>query len=41
MYANVIECSRWLFPAIIMSGLLSPFVLVANVLLEVFKWLFR
>lgn len=37
---EIIECSRWLFPAVILSGILSPVILLINVLIELFKLLF-
>ena len=36
---EIIECSRWLFPAIILSGWLSPWMPLVNLFLEVFSWL--
>ena len=35
----VVEISRWMFPAIILSGWLSPLVLLLSLLWEVFSWL--
>lgn len=32
----IIECSKWLFPAIIASGFLAPLVYIINLILEVF-----
>ena len=34
----IVECSRWFFPAVILSGWLSPLILIINILLEVFSW---
>ena len=31
----IIECSKWLFPAIIASGWLAPLVYIISVILEV------
>ena len=36
----IIECSKWLFPAIFFSGWLSPLILIVNLILEVLGWLF-
>lgn len=35
-----IECSKWFFPAVILSGWLAPVIFVVNVLIELFKLLF-
>ena len=36
----IIECSRWLFPAVILSGWLAPVVFIVSWLWEVLqKWL--
>ena len=37
---EIIECSRWLFPAVILSGWLSPVIFALSWLWEVLKqWL--
>ena len=37
---EIIECSRWLFPAIVLSGWLAPAIFVVNVAIELIKLLF-
>ena len=36
---EIVECSAWLFPAIIASGWLSPLVYLINLIMEVISWL--
>lgn len=35
----IIECSKWLFPAIILSGYFSPFVLAVSCIADVLNYL--
>lgn len=40
MYPNVIECSKWFFQVCALSRLLSPFIIVIEVIKQVVsKWL--
>lgn len=36
---EIVECSAWLFPAIIASGWLSPVIFIINIIAEVLTWL--
>ena len=36
---EIIECSRWLFPALLFSRWCWPLVLFINLMAEVMKWL--
>ena len=35
---EIIEASRWFFPAVILSGILAPVMPLVNFILEVFLW---
>jgi hypothetical protein len=40
-YPNVIECSKWFFPAVILSGWLAPLIFVVNVVIELIQKTFK
>ena len=35
---EIIEASRWFFPAVILSGILAPVMPLVNFILEVLLW---